>query len=128
MIVRPVDDRVQLITHLLQQIAQANRVLVTRFRGFLRTLQPTLDRIQIGQCKLSVDHIDVIERTHTARHVNDVVVLKTAHDVRDRICLTDVREKFVSKAFAFGGTGHEACDINELDGRRQDALRIHDHR
>jgi hypothetical protein len=119
---------VQMIAQLLQQIALPDRILVAGLRGLLRALQTALDGIEIGERQLGVDHFDVIERLDAARDVHDVVVFETAHDVRDRIRLANVREELVAKPFALGRAGHQSRDIDELDRRRQDLRRIDDTR
>ena len=63
-----------------------------------------------------------------AGDVHDVVVLEAAHDVRDRVGLADVREELVAEAFALRGAGDEPGDVDELDRRRQDLLRLDDRR
>ena len=119
---------VQVLAQLLQQVALADRILVAGLRGLLGALQAALDRIEIGERQLGVDDFDVVERLDAARDVHDVVVLEAAHDVRDRIGLANVRQELVAEAFALGGAGDQAGDVDELDRRRQDARRLHDAR
>ena len=40
--------------------------------------------------------------------------------------LADVGEELVAEAFAFGGAGDQARDVDEFHRRRDDLLRIHD--
>ena len=58
--------------------------------------------------------------------MDHVRALETAHDVRDRIHLADVGEELVAETFAFGCPGDQAGDVDELDGRRDDLLRVCD--
>jgi len=62
------------------------------------------------------------------RHVDDVRILEAAHHVGDGIRLADVREELVAEALALGGAGHQARDVDELDHRRDDLLRLDDGR
>ena len=56
--------------------------------------------------------------------MHDVRVIEAANDMHDGIRLTDVRQELVTEALTLGGTLHETCDIDELDHRRHDLLRI----
>ena len=58
--------------------------------------------------------------------VDDVVVGEAAHDVDDGVGFADVGEELVAQAFALGGTGHQAGDVDEFDDGRDDALRFDD--
>ena len=113
---------VQVLAQLLQQVALTDRILVAGLRGLLRALQAALDGVEIGERQLGVDHFDVVERLDAARDVHDVVVFEAAHDVRDRVGLANVRQELVAEAFALGSAGDQAGDVDELDGRGQDAL------
>ncbi|MNI45676.1 hypothetical protein D3C73_1001140 [compost metagenome] len=58
--------------------------------------------------------------------MDDVSVLEAAHHVGDRIHFADVGQELVAQAFAAGGTGHQAGDVDELDRGRDDLLRVDD--
>ncbi len=102
------------------------------FPGGLRVLlsldELPLDRLEIGQRKFGVDRLDVVDRADRTGHVRNVVVLETAHDVGDRMGLTDVGEELVAEAFAFGCAGDESGDIDEFHGCRNRLLRADDIR
>ena len=57
----------------------------------------------------------------------DVFILKAAHHLNTGIHLADVREELVAETFALAGTLDEPCDIDELDGRRNDLFRACQH-
>ena len=117
---------VQVLAQLLQQVALTDRILVAGLRSLLCTQQPTLDGVEISERQLGVDHFDVVERLDAARDVHDVVVFEAAHDVRDRVRLANVRQELVAETFALGCTGDQAGDVDEFDGRGQDARRLDD--
>ena len=48
--------------------------------------------------------------------MDDVVVLKAADDVNDRVALADVGEEFISQTLAFGSALDQSRDIDKLDG------------
>jgi len=54
--------------------------------------------------------------------VNDVVVFKTADDVRYRIDLAYETKELVAKTFALASPFHESRDIDELNGCRHNSL------
>jgi hypothetical protein len=58
--------------------------------------------------------------------VDDVLVVEAADDVEDRVGLADVGEELVAEALALGRALHEPGDVDELDGRRHDGLRVDD--
>ena len=68
------------------------------------------------------------DRVDLAGDVDDVLVVEAAHDVDDRVGLADVGEELVAQALALGRAGHQAGDVDELDDRRDDALRLDDRR
>ena len=63
-----------------------------------------------------------------AFNVNNVLVFKTAHHLNDRIGFPDVREKLISQALAFRRAANESGDVEKLDRRRHDLLRLHQSR
>ncbi len=87
-----------------------------------------LHRVEVGERELGVDDRDVRGGIDAPRHVHDVRVLEAAHHVGDRVHLADVREELVAEALALRGAGDEAGDVDELDRRRQDLLRLRDGR
>jgi hypothetical protein len=60
--------------------------------------------------------------------VDDVVVLEAAHHVGDGVGLADVGQELVAQALALAGAGDQAGDVDELHGRGDLALGLHDFR
>ena len=83
---------------------------------------------QVGEREFDTDRLDVGDRIDVAIHVHHVLVLETAHHIHDRVGLADIGQELVSKTLALGGAGHQSRDIDELDDRRLDLLRLDDFR
>ena len=80
-------------------------------------MQGLFDGSQVGQAQLGLNHLDVRDRVHLARHVNHVVVFKTAHHIDDGIGLPDVGQKLVAQALPCAGARHQAGNIDKLNNR-----------
>ena len=104
----------------------AGRLLVAALHGLGGAVHGLLGHREVGERQLGVDDVDVRNRVDASGHVHDVVVVEAAHHVRDRVGLADVREKLVAETLALRGAGHQAGDVDELDGRRQDLLGVRD--
>ena len=82
-----------------------------------------LQRREIGQHQLSIDHLDVANRINRAADVMDIDALKTAHHLHDRVDFTNVTEELVAETFACARAFHQPGYIDKLDRRRHDSLR-----
>ena len=58
--------------------------------------------------------------------MNDIIVIKAAHNLRDGVCFANVGKELVAQAFAFGCTSNEAGDVHKFHGGRQDAFGFDD--
>src|SRR6185312_6675975 len=76
--------------------------------------------------QLRVDSLDVRQRVDLTGHVNDVSTLEGAYHVGDRVNLPDVRQELIPQPLSLRSTGDQARDVHELDGGRNDLLRVHD--
>ena len=94
----------------------------------LQAITPFLQRSEIGQDQLGVDHFDVAHRIDRRADVMDVGVLEAADDLHDRVHLADVAEELVAQAFARARAFHETGDVDELDRGRDDLLRTREFR
>ena len=54
----------------------------------------------------------------------DVGALKTAHDLHNRVDLPNVTEKLVAESFARARAFDQSGDVDKLDRRRHDFLRM----
>ena len=86
------------------------------------------DSGKIRQREFGIDGLDIGQRIHLPRHVDNVFIFEAAYDMGNRIGLANVGEELVAEAFALGGTRHQSCDINEFDDRRHHLLRFDDGR
>ena len=114
-----------------QFFAQGNqflRVFVARFGFFALAQHGFFHARQIRQRKLGADGFNVGNRVYLARHVHDVVVVKTAHHVHNRVGFADIGEKLVAQAFALARARHQARDVHKFHNRRLHPLRINDFR
>ncbi|CAM5640615.1 hypothetical protein SAURM35S_07392 [Streptomyces aurantiogriseus] len=97
-------------------------------RLLLEARQDLLDRLEVGEDQLGVDRLDVVLGRDLAVDVDDVLVLEGADDLADRVGLPDVRQELVAQALALARAAHDARDVDEVDGRREDPLRVEDLR
>ena len=105
-----------------------HRLLVARLGRAAHAVEPLLDRAEVGERELELDHLAVAHRVHRSHHVQHVVVVEAAHHVDDRVGLADVREELVAEPLALRRALHEPGDVDELDGGRHRALRLDDLR
>jgi hypothetical protein len=95
--------------------------------GFLAlAVERAFDGGQIGERQFGHDRFDVRKRVDAARDMDDVFVVEAAYDIDDGVGFADVGQELVAQAFAFRGPGDQPGDIDELDDRRLDALRLDD--
>ncbi len=122
------EERVALLQDLLGLLdgLDLGRDVLLDPRLLLEPGQDLLDRLEVGEDQLGVDRLDVVLGRDLAVDVDDVLVLEGADDLADRVGLADVREELVAQALALGGAAHDAGDVDEVDGRREDALRGED--
>ena len=66
----------------------------------LQLLQKALQLLQIRQRQLGIDDGDIIGRVRLFVYMDDIVVLKTAHDVGNGVHMTDMPQKAIAQAFA----------------------------
>ena len=82
--------------------------------GLLLTLR---HGFHVGQDQLGFDRLDVARRIDRPVDMDDVVVLKAAHDVDDRVHLADVGEELVAQTLAAARALDQTGDVDELDRR-----------
>ncbi|KPW88813.1 Uncharacterized protein ALO79_06595 [Pseudomonas syringae pv. castaneae] len=101
-------------------------VLVTALGIACDLLQLLLAAVEVSEDQFQIDDLDVALGVDAVGDVNHVLVFKAAHHVSDGVGLADVGEELVAQAFAFRSACHQACDVDELHGGRQDAFRVDD--
>ena len=91
---------------------------------FLSLGQSGFDRLEILDLKFRVDNLLVPDRIDISVHMDYIVVVETAKDVENSICLTDVCQKLVSKAFSFARSFHQTGDVDDVHCCRDHTLRF----
>ena len=92
----------------------------------LRLDELFVNALQVFDLQLGVDNIFVENRVHAARDVDDVGIIKAAHDVDDGIHFADVGQEFIAQPFAFARAFHQPGNVHKLDDGGQHALGIHE--
>ena len=85
---------------------------------FCNLCNSPIKNLHIRKDQLKVDCLDITRRINRSIDVDDIGILETTHYMYNRIYLTDVGKKLVTKSFSFAGTLYESSDIYEFDGRR----------
>ncbi|RMR53962.1 hypothetical protein ALP85_05318 [Pseudomonas syringae pv. syringae] len=116
----------EVCNQLFQQAFLDHCVLVAALGVAGDLLQLLLATVEVGEDQFQIDDLDVALGVDAVGNVNHVLVFKAAHHVGDGVGLADVGEKLVAQAFALRSACHEAGDVDELHGGRQDAFRVDD--
>ena len=66
-----------------------------------------LDGAEVREGQLDLDRFNISSCIDRSINMDDVLVLKTAHDLNHRIGFANAREKLVTESFAFGGARDE---------------------
>ena len=114
-----------MVRQLLQPGSLGGGTLVVAALGGLgHAAGAVLHHFQVGQDQLIVDGVDVGDGVHgfclghILHHMDDVVIVKAAHDVHDGVALADVTQELVAQTGTLAGTLHQTGDVHELhDGR-----------
>ena len=88
-------------------------------------MQGFFNRCQIGQAQFGLNHFDIRNRVDLARHMNHVVVFKTAHHIHGGIGFADMCQKLVAQPFTGAGSSYQTGDIDKFDDRALNLLRTH---
>ena len=82
----------------------------------LRLVDSSLYHLDVRQDQLKVDGLDISGGVYAALDVDDIVVVKTAHNVNDRVALSDVAEELVAQSLALARALDQPRDIDKLNG------------
>ncbi len=115
---------VQAATEPLEDAHASLGVFLVGLEALAGAVDRPFDRLQVGQRQLRVDDLDVRKRIQAARHVHNVVVLETADDMGDGVCLANVRQELVAEPLPFRSTGHQPGDVHEFHGGGDNLLRL----
>ena len=92
--------------------------------GLAGALQTALQMLDVREDQLEVDGLDVARGIDRALDMDDVIIIKAAHDVDDRVHLADVGQELVAQALALARAAHQTRDIHKLDHRRGGLFRV----
>jgi len=70
---------------------------------------------QIGQHQFGFDHFGIGQRINLVGNVLDVVVLKAAQDMDDRIHFADIAEELVTKPFALARAFDQSRNVDKAE-------------
>src|SRR5699024_12302143 len=79
--------------------------------------------LEISEDEFGVDRVDIVAGTDLAVDVNDVVIDESPDDLADGVGFADIGQELIAQALTFGGTAHDAGDVDEVNGRVEDLLR-----
>ena len=91
-----------------------------------QTFQALLGDGQVGEHQLEFDRVDVAARIDRTLDMGDVRRFEAANDVEDGVDRADVAEELISESLTLGGAFHQAGDVEDLYGGRDDLLRWND--
>ena len=83
-----------------------------------------LQDLQVRENQLQINGLDIAYRINRTIHMDYVRILKAAHDMHNRIDLSDIGQKLVAQSFAFGSSLHQSCDVHKFDDRRSHLCRM----
>ena len=109
-----------------EQGGELRCLLVSGLAGLLRLGEAGVNSLKVLYLEFEVHNLLVADRIHGTVHVDDIAVVEATEDVQDGIALTDVGEELVAETFTLAGSLHQTCDIDDIDGRRDRALRFAD--
>ena len=104
------------VEHTLKQL-QVSLVLLVALNKLLCLVNSALQHFNVGEDELKVNCLNVALGVNASVYVYNIVVLKTAHNVNNRVALADIREELVPQTFALGRALYKSRYVNELNRR-----------
>ncbi len=105
--------------HQTAEEVRFGQILPVALCELLAAVDAAREYLHVGEDKLEVNRDNIVRRVERSGNVDDVFVLKAAHDMDDGVHLANVCQKLVAKPLAPGRAAHEPGDIHELnDGGR----------
>ena len=109
-------SRFQSGQHLFVETVGLGGVLVSGLGGLLDFGGAGLNRFQVFQLQLHINHLLVSNGVDTAIDVNHVAVIETPQQVQDGISLADVSEKLVAQALPLARPFYKPGNVHNLNG------------
>ena len=89
--------------------------LVTAFGELGQLAFLLLQRVEIGEDQLGIDHLNVTDGIDGIHDVLDLRIFEAAHHLDDGIHFADVGQELIPQPFTLAGTGHQTGNVNELE-------------
>ena len=106
-----VDGKIARETSFKEMLPQPQAKFMLRFEFFLTGLRTLLsvrcfffNRFEVLEDKLGFNNFDISLRIDAAVDMDNVCVIKTSDNVRDRINFPNMREKLIAKPLPFAGS------------------------
>ncbi len=109
---------VEVSAKLLQQVRFEQGVFVAALDVARDFLQPFLDRLQVGQHQLGGHNPDVPLGVNVPGNMDNIRILKAAHDLDHRVHLTDVAEELVAEPLPVRCALDQARNVHKPEGGR----------
>jgi len=111
----------QMVGQLLQPCGLGGSALVVAALGSLcHAACAVLHHLKVGEDQLVVDGFNIgngvhgLGLGHVLHHMDDVVIVKAAHNVHNGVALADMAKELVAKACALTCTLHKTGNVHEL--------------
>ena len=88
--------------------------LIAGFEQLARLIQALFHRLHVGENQFEVNRLDIARRIDRAVHMDDIIILKAAHNMHDGVALADMGEELVAQALAVAGALDQARDIHKF--------------
>ena len=98
--------------------------LVAGLGSLLLATQTVADNLQIRQDQLQINGVNVADGVNALRlvdvlnHMDDVVIVKAAHNVDNGVALADMPQKLVAQTRALACALDKTCNVNKFDDGR----------
>ena len=88
----------------------------------MRSRNALFEAFEIGQHQFRLDGLGIADWVDLVVDVLDIVVLKTAQHVDDRVHFADIAEELIAQPFALARPADQARDIDKAELGRDDLL------
>ena len=82
----------------------------------------SLQNLQIRKDQFQIDCLNITYRIDLSIYMDNIRIFKTTNYMDNRIHLTNIRQKLVTKTFTFGSALYQTCNIHKLNHRRSHLL------
>ena len=100
------------------------KVLFVAFCELFCSVDTSVDHFYIGKNQLQINCFNISCRIDLTVDMNDINIFKAAYNVNDSVNFTDISQKLVAQAFAFGSTFYKTCNIDKFQSCRSKLVGI----